>query len=105
VIQRQLLVVAILLYLALDLSSPSIPGAFMFDTTESVESAQGRVRAAAESVIPTAPVRNPSVLPRPAIHLEGRSRRAESVEREWHPLLNRQPRTLLDPAPAAEDPH
>jgi hypothetical protein len=52
---RRVLIVALLVYVALDLSIPTMPGAFGFDPDDSVESVyQTRARAAAEAVIPPA---------------------------------------------------
>jgi hypothetical protein len=50
-----MLILAILLYVMLDLSLPGMPGAFEFDPDDSVEGAQHtRVRAAAEAGVPPA---------------------------------------------------
>jgi hypothetical protein len=105
VTHRRALVVAILLYVTLDLSSPAMPGAFVFDTMDSVESAHTRARAASERVMLAPPVRDPFVLARPLLDLRDQPRPAESVEREWRPVLPRHARARLDSAPPAEDPH
>lgn len=48
----RVLVLALLVYVALDLSIPTMPGAFGFDPDDSIESVyQTRARAAAEAVI------------------------------------------------------
>src|SRR5260370_33270524 len=53
--RRRLLIVALLVYVALDLSIPAMPGAFGFAPDDSVESVyQTRARAASEAVIPLA---------------------------------------------------
>ena len=54
---RGAFLVALLLYVTLDLSLPSMPGAFVFEASDSVEGLQSiRVRQAAEPVMaPTAP--------------------------------------------------
>ena len=52
---RRVLIVALLVYVALDLSIPTMPGAFGFDPDDSIESVyQTRARAAAEAMIPPA---------------------------------------------------
>ena len=52
---RRVLILALLVYVALDLSIPTMPGAFGFDPDDSIESVyQTRARAAAEAVIPPA---------------------------------------------------
>src|SRR5260370_8252541 len=52
---RRVLIVALLVYVTLDLSIPAMPGAFGFDPDDSVESVyQTRARAAAEAAIPPA---------------------------------------------------
>jgi len=87
----------------LDLSLPAMPGAFVFDPGESVESVQqARARAAAEAVMrpasagdellagqvpPAAPDRPASTGPPPRFHVTRRSGR------------------LGEPAPPSEDPH
>jgi hypothetical protein len=103
---RRAFVAAILIYVVLDLSSPWIPGAFMFDVTESVESYQGRARAAAvDGVVPTSLARDPVVSSRPSIDLAARPGPAASLQCEWRPHLSRQSRTVLHPPPASEDSH
>jgi hypothetical protein len=55
VMLRRVLIVALLVYVTLDLSIPAMPGAFGFDPDDSVESVyQTRARAAAEAAIPPA---------------------------------------------------
>jgi hypothetical protein len=63
VIVRRRLVLAILLYITLDLSLASMPGAFVFEANASVESVQlSRVRPLPELVIEFAPSRDPTVV-------------------------------------------
>ena len=50
--RRSALLVAFLVYVTLDLSLPAMPGAFVFDPGESVESVQhARARSATEAVM------------------------------------------------------
>ena len=104
VMWRSTLLVAVLLYVTLDLSLPAMPGAFVFDPGESVESVQhARARAAAEAVMrpasagddllagqvpPAAPDRPASTgPPSPRFHVTRRSG------------------LLGEPAPPSKDPH
>jgi len=56
---RPALLLAILIYLTLDLSLPTMPGVFVFEAADSVESTQIRTRAAAETVAPPALTHDP----------------------------------------------
>lgn len=102
---RPALLVAILIYVALDVSTPEIPGAFVFDTADAVESTQIRARAAIETAELSAPVRDRFVLARPLLEFKDRLTPAATVERGWHAVLIWRSRALLDPAPPSEDPH
>jgi hypothetical protein len=97
---------AVLVYVTLDLSLPSMPGAFVFDPAESVESAQmSRGRMAAD------------VVPLPAISRAGLATAAPRVDvahrveaqadrgDPGYAVVSRLPRAALSPPPASEDPH
>ena len=104
---RRRLLLAVLVYVTLDLSLPSMPGAFVFDPGDSVESIQmSRERTAVEAVCPLAPAR----LLVASIELEFSVRR-RSVPMGLDarvPLRStdglHRATTDLDP-PAADDPH
>lgn len=104
---RPALLLAILLYVALDLSLPAMPGAFVFDAADSVESTQTRTRLSVETVLLPAPVKD--ALPHPSLPLARADRHrltsADRAERERRPVPIRRPRALHDPAPPSEDPH
>ncbi len=102
---RPALLVAILLYVTLDLSLPAMPGAFVFDSSDSVESTQIRARAAVEIVALPAPVRDAFALSRPPLDVKDRRTPAESVQRGRRPALSWRSWALHDPAPPSEDPH
>ena len=102
---RPALLLAILLYVALDLSLPAMPGAFVFDATDSVESTQTRTRLSVETVWLPAPVRDAFVLSRLPRDDRPRLASAEWAERERRPAPIRRSRALHDPAPPSEDPH
>jgi hypothetical protein len=103
VMRRSALLVAVLVYVTLDLSIPSMPGAFVFDPGHSVESVQhARARATAEAVMrpasagelvagpvpPAAPDQPASLVPAPP---------------RFH--VTRRSGLLREPAPPSEDPH
>jgi hypothetical protein len=63
VILRRRFVLMVLLYITLDLSLASMPGAFVFEANDSVESVQlSRVRPLPELVIEFVPSRAPTVV-------------------------------------------
>jgi hypothetical protein len=97
--------VAILVYVTLDLSLPTMPGAFVFEPDDSVESIGGGRLVAKIVVVPAAG--GTSFLPwsRPPGELRHRLRANRAV---W--LLRCRPEIWLPratraPSPAAEDPH
>jgi len=104
---RQLLVLAILIYITLDLSIPAMPGAFVFEPADSTESTQVRGRAAAETVALPALARDPGSLFFQLPPLEGNERLApgSSAERRARPVVSWQARAQYDPASPSEDPH
>jgi hypothetical protein len=100
---RRVLIVVLLVYVALDLSIPTMPGAFGFDPDDPVESVyQTRARAAAEAVTPPAPGATAFVLSglppdaprRPASIDPGRAR----------PRSSRRSAACDEPPPPSEDP-
>ncbi len=102
---RRLLVLAILIYVTLDLSLPAMPGAFVFEAADSAEGTLVRAHAEAETVVLPALARGPGfVVSRP---LEGAERPApvSSVERRARHVDGWQSRAQYDPAPPSEDPH
>jgi hypothetical protein len=101
--RARLLVVLVLAYVSLDLSSPWVAGAFTFDPDESVEAAFARPRVAASGMpqvatppsMPAPPPRRPRVAPR-----------SEVVTRplvEWVVDLRRAHGLALEPTLLAED--
>ncbi len=99
------LLLAVLLYVTLDLSLPAMPGAFVFDSSCSVESARIRARAAVEVVVLPAPPRDAFVLLRPPLDVGDCLAPAESVLRGRRPVPSWRSRLLHDPAPPSEEPH
>ena len=103
---RRLLVLAILIYVTLDLSLPTMPGAFVFEPADSAESTRVRARAAAETVGLAALVRDPgSLLFQPPLEGDERLVPVSSAERRARPVVSWQSRAQYDPAPPSEDPH
>ena len=101
--QRRGLLVAILVYVTLDLSLASMPGAFVFEPSDSVESTymkRGRAMAN-DAVVPASPVSAFDVVP-PRAGIPVRTALAGPVARDRDRVL---PRSALEPAPSAEDPH
>ena len=103
---RPALLLAILVYVTLDLSLPAMPGAFVFDSSDSVESIRIRARAAIEIAVLPASARDAFVLSRPPLDFKDRLTPAESIQRGRRPVLSWRSRALLhDPAPPSDDPH
>lgn len=103
---RRGMFLAVFLYVALDLSVPAMPGAFVFESADSVEISGGRAgQGKAEiSVLPVVS-RDACGLSQPPIELRDRLVAANgSVALLGIPALNRLPRATLDPAPSSEDP-
>src|SRR5262245_50502967 len=98
------LVLAILLYVTLDLSCAAMPGAFVFDATESIEGAQGRARVTSERVGLVMPMRNPAVLAAVFARSEP-PRPPEHVERAPHLILCRQCPPRQGPLRPTDEPH
>ena len=100
------MLLAILLYVTLDLSVPTIPGAFVFESVDSVEisSSRGGQGKAGMSVLP-ALARDSLEVSQPSVDLRDRLAVNSNVALLGHPILNRLPRATLDPAPPSEDPH
>jgi len=106
VTHRRRLVLAVLIYVTLDLSLPGMPGAFVFEPVDSTESTQVRARAAAETVTMPALARDSGpVLFQPP--LEGGDRLPPNVSAEWpaRHVVSWQSRARDDSAPPSEDPH
>jgi len=99
------LLLAVLVYVTLDLSLPAMPGAFVFEAAESVESTQSRARAAAEAVVLPAPARDAFARSRPPLEVKDRLPSTESVERRGDAVMGWRLRARHDPAAPSEDAH
>ena len=101
---RRVLIVALLVYVTLDLSIPAMPGAFGFDPDDSVESVyQTRARAASEAVIPLASGTAAFVLSQ--LPPDTGRRPAPIGPGGERPRSSRRPAASDEPAPPSEDPH
>lgn len=100
------MLLVVLLYVTLDLSVPTIPGAFVFESADSIEISSGRAGQgkAATSVLP-ALTRDSVVVSPPLVVFRDRLAATNKVGLLGHPVRNRLPRATLDPAPPSKDPH
>ena len=103
--QHRALLLAILVYVSLDLSLPGMPGAFVFEPSETVDSAQGRGRATADMVIVLGSV-GYRVLPPLTITSDDRPLPSSGGNAcVTCPAVKRLPRAVPEPARPADDPH
>ena len=103
--RRRVLLVAILVYVTLDLSLPTKPGAFVFEPDDSVESIGGGRLVARIVVVPASGGRSLMLRSRPPDDVRHRLRASRAV---W--LMGCRPVSWLPwatraPSPPAEDPH
>jgi hypothetical protein len=102
---RRRLLLALLVYVTLDLSLPSMPGAFVFDPGDSVESVQlGRMRAAIDvaSALPLA--RDAAVVVRSEV-VRPLVVPTWDLARTPRRIPASLPRATIAPASPSEDPH
>jgi hypothetical protein len=100
----RLLVLATLVYVALDLSLPAMPGAFVFEPEGSAEGTRFRA-ARADAETPMLPTQAPaSALFQ--VPLDGKERLAPvaPAETRGRPVVRGRSPAPLDSAPASEDP-
>jgi hypothetical protein len=103
---HRVFVLAILIYLTLDLSLAAMPGAFVFAPADSAEGTEVRARGATETVVLPGQSRDPGfVLFQPPLEVEERLAPVSPVERRGQPVVSWQSRAQYDPAPPSEDPH
>lgn len=98
------MLLAILLYVALDLCLPAMPGAFVFESAESVESA--RIARGRPGTAVTSPARDLSALSPRRLETRGRVAPVRTTSRVARPSpVSRALRATVDPPPASEEPH
>jgi hypothetical protein len=103
---RPPLLLAILVYVTLDLSLPAMPGAFVFDPGDSVESVQpARGRTAVEIVPAPVLVLDGPLGSRARVDVTAGRASAVTITPARYRPLTRPPRATLEPAPPAEDSH
>ena len=103
---RRALLVAILVYLTLDLSLPAMPGAFVFEADDSAEGTRVvRGRLVVEVVV--LPILNAGsfVLPSPHIDLRHRLSPLSDVDRLARSAAQCLPRSVCSLSSPSEDPH
>lgn len=106
VTRRRALLGALLIYIALDLSLPAMPGAFVFELADSVESTQNnRARAVVELDVLPVLAFEASVLAQPSTEVKDWRRRPSQVERLLHPVISWLRRPPGDAALSSEDSH
>jgi hypothetical protein len=98
-------VIAILIYISLDLSLAALPGAFVFDAADSVESPKNRGRASTEAIAGSALRKHAPVLPVPDRLADRGEIPMPSNEPRWQPSVRPLPRSVDDKARLSEDPH
>lgn len=103
---RRRTLLAILLYVTLDLSVPAVPGAFVFESTDSVEISGVRVgeSKAATAVLP-ALARQSGIVSQPSVACQDRWAAISAAALPCHAAMNRLPRATLEPTPPSEDAH
>jgi hypothetical protein len=103
-LHRTLLLV-VLAYVSLDLSTPMVPGAFVFEVEDSVESVQGHGgRRTTQVVMAPLPPRCPIPAFRPAVDFTRRPVRALEVESpDDARVASYLPRAALAPTSVPED--
>jgi hypothetical protein len=96
---------AVVVYVTLDFSLPEMPGAFVFEPTDSVETVQrSRGWAPADAVLLSAVARHRLAIVRPRVEVTGLEIN-RTLGRPVHPVVTRLPRAALLPAPPSADPH
>jgi hypothetical protein len=102
---RRGLLVVILVYVALDLSLPTMPGAFVFEPADSVESIGGGRPTARVVVLPVPAAGSSQIAPRLRSDLRHRLPPRSEVAPLGRPPGHRPPRVIGDPSQSSEDPH
>ena len=96
---------AVLVYVALDLSLPAMPGAFVFEAADSVDGIAGG-RVAARMVVLPSPPANLVLTSAPLRSDQPHRFRSGGEGRPpRHPVARRLPRAACDPSQPSEDPH
>jgi hypothetical protein len=104
--RRRILLLAILVYITLDLSLPTMPGAFVFEPADCVETVQTKGgRAGIERVAALPLATGPFVLPFLRTELADGLVLSREVTFVARPAVDHLPRGTIEPPPPTEDPH
>jgi hypothetical protein len=102
---RRTLLLAILAYVGFDLSSPAVPGAFMFDAAGWVDSVDAVGDRPVGKVLPTTPVRDQLTASAPRTDAKSRLSSSSEVSPPRLPgVVRYRPRAMCAPSRLAEDP-
>jgi hypothetical protein len=103
--RRWSLALSILAYMTLDLSLAGMPGAFVFDLSDSVECTRDARGRTPDVVAIPAQADGAALPPHPPVDPAQRLTQADRVDRRARSVRARPRRTYVDPAPSSEDPH
>ena len=103
---RRALLAALLIYVTLDLSLASMPGAFVFEPADSFEGTRaGRGRLAADAVVPLRTVVDSVATAPPPVVTRLASQTRQCLTDRRMPLHGSLARATLDAPPPSEDAH
>jgi hypothetical protein len=102
---RRELLVAILVYVTLDLSLPAMPGAFVFEPADSVDSIGGGRVAVRVTILPASSGGPVALSPGPISDLPPRRAVPTASRPLDQPRAPCLPRGTCDTPPSSEDPH
>lgn len=103
---RRGLLLALFVYVTLDLSLPTMPSAFVFEPCDSVDGIQRcRGRGAADGVVAPGLAKNLAVTSQSHSEVTSRLASTSATLLPEHPVVKWLPRATLGPAPPSEDPH
>jgi hypothetical protein len=105
VTRRRRLLIAVLVYVGLDLSLPAMPGAFVFEAAHSVESAIGGRQVLRAVVVPAPVASRVLACPVPSSEAGSRITTLREEPAPKRPVSRRLPRCVADPGRPSEDPH
>lgn len=103
--RRHGLLVALLVYVTLDLSIAAMPGAFVFDAGGSVESAHRRCERGSGEVVVRAEPASARCLPAPPVRVTGDTATMIRLQPRPRSVARRLPRASVALPVPSEDPH
>jgi hypothetical protein len=96
---------AFVVYVTLDLAMPDIPGAFVFDPADTIESARLDPARDAAVVVAVRAARESTAALAPCVDVPSRAALFREVARRERPVARWRLRTILFASPPGEDPH